>query len=275
MKKTLLWLSALLMLLPAASCKNDEVTVYPEPAEKPHLPIMKDFYVVDADGNDLIRGGWVRTSDVYALYRGQKYPLNKDFNTNFNENVTLHGLMITNEKGPNGLYKLSFGELDSATDYINETISLYWSDGSIDTYTFSENRTWNRLTGQYDEYSSWMLNAAKNPVECRLEKTFLTRRGTPDGYMVPMEWYVNDQPLSGTTIDAPASGATYLLVCDNYPTFDWVKLYPEADWIAVSQINNKLVLTIEPMSGSDALRSCQLQASYNGFSGELTIQQKK
>lgn len=109
-------------------------------------PIEFYIYVQDTQGNDLLNPqteGNILGQEIKAVYHGKEYPLNATYPDTRVYLASSNGLQLLFTEG---YYLLCFGELQGESTYNDETITLYWGDGSSDIIRFSSRLQWKSPT---------------------------------------------------------------------------------------------------------------------------------
>ncbi len=129
-------------------------------------PVVYIVQVVNTNGVDLLNPdnpGSIAASGIKAIYNGKEYECNKEQSALTTKAYMPHffGLKVTkNQYIVNGVYLLTFGELDGAKSYSGEEITIMWGDGTSDKVKFNRKFRW-KINGDPDISEEWFLNGNK------------------------------------------------------------------------------------------------------------------
>lgn len=127
-------------------------------------PVVYIVEVTNARGVDLLNQdnqNAIDTSLIKAVYRGVEYKCTKDPYTVSTKAIMprFHGLQLSKYYQSN-TFVLRFGELEGATSYSNEELTLLWGDGTSDKIKFNRKFRW-KINGDPDISEEWFLNGTK------------------------------------------------------------------------------------------------------------------
>ena len=120
-------------------------------------PIVFYFTLIGENGEDLLdptTPGSYAGMKINATYQNETYV--KDVSSKAYLAI-MYGLRSIQLR--NGQYALTFGELDGADTYKNETIILDWGDGTQDVVTFSSELKWKKHEPVFNR--SYKLNGVE------------------------------------------------------------------------------------------------------------------
>lgn len=129
-------------------------------------PVVYIVQVVNSNGVDLLNPdnpNSIAASGIKVQYNGKEYECNKDQSTLITKAYMpqFYGLKVAkNPYVTNGIFILTFGELDGAKSYSNEEITIFWGDGSSDKVKFNRKFRW-KINGDSDISEEWFLNGNK------------------------------------------------------------------------------------------------------------------
>lgn len=132
MKKT--FLTSILSLLLLCGCNNEKDITWDI------YPVEAHVHVTDQNGTDLLNPAnpnHINISEVKAIYNDKEYTCSSNLQppTRYYMPV-FYGLKLVAPDENRKTYLLSFGELDGAENYKDETITLVWPNGSRDVLKF-------------------------------------------------------------------------------------------------------------------------------------------